>query len=114
MGLPVRDAERSVAFYASHFGFDPATATTHDDGTVIVRNRDAFDLALHPDAGVAAPLHPFLHVGFRLTDADAVRAVLADLRAAGAEIVEEWDEPGYVALKCADPDGHRVEVYWEP
>jgi hypothetical protein len=29
-------------------------------------------------------------------------------------IPEPWDEPGYVAFKCLDPDGWRVEVYWEP
>ncbi len=113
IGLPVRDVGRSVAFYATHFGFDPATATTYGDGTVLVRNPDAFDLALHPDTTVHGPLHPFLHVGFRLDDPSAVRAVAADLRTGGVEIVESWDEPGYVAVKCADPDGHRVEVYWE-
>jgi catechol 2,3-dioxygenase-like lactoylglutathione lyase family enzyme len=26
LGLPVREAERSIAFYATYFGFDPATA----------------------------------------------------------------------------------------
>jgi catechol 2,3-dioxygenase-like lactoylglutathione lyase family enzyme len=51
LGLPVRDYERSLAFYARYFGFDPATARTYDDGTVIVRNADRFDLALHPTAG---------------------------------------------------------------
>jgi hypothetical protein len=27
---------------------------------------------------------------------------------------ERYDEAGYVAFKCLDPDGHRVEAYWEP
>lgn len=113
LGLPVRDVPRSVTFYAAHFGFDSAGATTYEDGTVIVRNRDGFDLALHPDSDLDGPLHRFLHFGCRVADPAAVRSVLADLRAAGIEIVGSWDEPRYVALKCADPDGHQVEVYWE-
>lgn len=113
LGLPVRDVRRSVTFYAARFGFDAEGATTYADGTVIVRNSHGFDLALHPDPHLDGPLHPFLHFGFCLADPDAVRSVRAELRAAGVEIVESWDEPRYVALKCADPDGHNVEVYWE-
>jgi hypothetical protein len=43
-----------------------------------------------------------------------VRALLARLTTDGAEIVESYDEPAYVAFKVLDPDGHRVEAYWEP
>ena len=31
----------------------------------------------------------------------------------GVEVVEEWDEPAYVSVKCRDPDGHIVEFAWE-
>ena len=31
----------------------------------------------------------------------------------GVEVVEQWDEPGYVSVKCRDPDGHIVEFAWE-
>ena len=79
LGLPVRDAGRSQRFYAAYFGFDPATAQRYPDGTVIIRNGDGFDLALHagPDAG--SP-QPFLHFGFRLASGAQVRAVLGRLR----------------------------------
>ena len=30
------------------------------------------------------------------------------------ELVEEWDEPDYVSVKCRDPDGYIVEAAWEP
>jgi hypothetical protein len=36
------------------------------------------------------------------------------VRAAGIEIIEHDDEADLVSFKCRDPDGHRVEVYWEP
>jgi catechol 2,3-dioxygenase-like lactoylglutathione lyase family enzyme len=112
LGLPVRDAARSQRFYAAYFGFDPQTAQRYPDGTVIVRNRDGFDLALHEGADVGAP-QPFLHFGFWFGSADGVRAALERLRADGVEIIEQDDEPGMVSFKCLDPDGHRVEVYWE-
>jgi catechol 2,3-dioxygenase-like lactoylglutathione lyase family enzyme len=113
LGLPVLNADRSIAFYSTYFGFDPATAQRYDDGTVIVRNADGFDLALH--AGQEpGPAQPFLHFGFRLTSPDDVRAALRRVRAGNVAVIEDDDEPGMVSFKCLDPDGHRVEVYWEP
>ncbi|WJK38463.1 VOC family protein [Solwaraspora sp. WMMA2056] len=113
LGLPVRDPQRSTQFYGRYFGFDPATAQRYPDGTVIIRDADGFDLALHAvDAVGASP--EFLHFGFRMPAPDAVRTLRGRLRADGVEIIEEYDEPAYTAFKCLDPDGHRVEVYWEP
>ena len=113
LGLPVRDVARSRHFYETYFGFDPATAQEYGDGTVIVRNADGFDLALHATDDVGVP-QPFLHFGFGMADADGVRAHLARLEGDGVEILERDDEPDYVAFKCVDPDGHRIETYWEP
>src|SRR5215218_8711289 len=48
LGLLVRDQRRSLRFYATYFGFDSAAARRYPDGTVIVRNPQGFDLALHP------------------------------------------------------------------
>lgn len=113
LGLPVRDVEISRRFYETHFGFDPATATRYSDGTLIIRNDDGFDLALH-GGQEAGPLPAFLHFGFRLPAPDDVRALLDRLRAEGVEITEHHDEPAYVAFKCRDPDDYQVETYWEP
>jgi catechol 2,3-dioxygenase-like lactoylglutathione lyase family enzyme len=112
LGLPVRDRARSVDFYATYFGFDPATARAYPDGTTIVRNPDGFDLALHPVAERSA--HPeFLHFGFSVADPAAVRRLRLQLEADGVPVVEYGDEPALVSFKCLDPDGWRVEVYWE-
>lgn len=113
LGLPVRDAQRSLGFSAGYFGFDPASARTCDDGTLIVSDADGFDLALHPQDEVGPP-PAFLHFGFGLDDPDAVRRLLDRMRADGVPTIEADDEPPYVGFKCADPDGHRVESYWEP
>jgi catechol 2,3-dioxygenase-like lactoylglutathione lyase family enzyme len=113
LGLPVLEAARSQRFYTKYFDFDPATAQRYPDGTVIIRNGDGFDLALHAgqDAG---PPQPFLHFGFRLASGADVRAALDRMQADGIKIIEHDDGPDMVSFKCADPDGHRVEVYWEP
>jgi len=113
LGLPVLDKDRSLRFYESYFGFDSATRQLYPDGTVIVRDADGFDLALH-EAERVAPSPVFLHFGFRAADPEAVTALLTRLRAEGVEITEYDDEPDMVSFKCLDPDGHRVEVYFEP
>jgi Glyoxalase/Bleomycin resistance protein/Dioxygenase superfamily len=102
-----------LRFYETYFGFDSAGARHYPDGTVIVRNTQGFDLALHP-GDPPEWLPAFVHFGFQLPDADAVRALLARMEADEVLILERWDEPGYVAFKCLDPDGWRVEAYWEP
>ena len=56
----------------------------------------------------------FLHFGIGLPTPDDVRAFRRRLAADGIPIVEEWDEPDYVSVKCSDPDGYVVEAAWEP
>ena len=109
----MRDYERSLRFYSTYFGFDPATAQMYPDGTMIVRDADGFDLALHPSSEAPAS-STFLHFGFAMVDADAVHALRTRLERDGVPIVGRDDEPQLVSFKCLDPDGWRVEVYWEP
>jgi catechol 2,3-dioxygenase-like lactoylglutathione lyase family enzyme len=108
----VRDYERSLRFYATYFGFDPGTAQEYPDGTVIVRDADGFDLALHP-ARETPPSPSFLHFGFTMGDAAAVHALRDRMEGDGVPVTERDDEPDLVSFKCLDPDGWRVEVYWE-
>ena len=74
---------------------------------------DGFSLALGP-TGDPIWRPSFLHLGIDRPDRDAVFALLDRLVADGVPIVEEWDEPGYVSVKCLDPDGHVAEAAWEP
>jgi catechol 2,3-dioxygenase-like lactoylglutathione lyase family enzyme len=57
---------------------------------------------------------PFLHFGISLPSPDAVRRFRDRLADDGVTIVEAWDEPQYVSVKCLDPDGYVVEAAWEP
>lgn len=112
LGLPVRDRERSRRFYETYFGFGAGPATEYLDGTLIIRSADGFDLALHEDPDPAAD-PDFMHFGFACANAAEVEAMLERMRNDGVTIVERWDEPELSSFKCLDPDGHRVEVYWE-
>jgi catechol 2,3-dioxygenase-like lactoylglutathione lyase family enzyme len=113
LALPVSDQERSRRFYETYFGFDAEPAREYDGGVLMLYNADGFSLALGPtDERIALP--SFLHFGVHLPSPDAVRALRSRLADDEVPIVEEWEEPEYVSVKCKDPDGYVVEAAWEP
>jgi catechol 2,3-dioxygenase-like lactoylglutathione lyase family enzyme len=113
LALAVTDQERSRRFYETYFGFGARPAPRYDDGVLMLYDADGFSLALGPaDAPIELP--GFLHFGVRLPSPEAVRTFRDRLAADSVPIVEEWDEPEYVSVKCRDPDGYVVEASWEP
>ena len=113
LAIPVSDQERSRRFYETHFGFGARPARRYDDGVLMLYNAAGFALALGPSVEeITRP--SWMHFGIGLPDRDAVLALRARLLADGVELVEEWDEPDYVSVKCRDPDGYIVEAAWEP
>jgi len=113
LAIPVRDQERSRRFYETYFGFGARPPRRYDDGVLMLYNEAGFALALGTaDERNARP--SWLHFGVALADRDAVLALRDRLAADGVELVEEWDEPDYVSVKCRDPDGYIVEAAWEP
>jgi catechol 2,3-dioxygenase-like lactoylglutathione lyase family enzyme len=58
---------------------------------------------------------PWFHFGLRLDSAQRVRAMLADMQAEGVTIVKSiYEDDEFASFRCADPDGHPIEIYWEP
>ena len=113
LAIPVRDQARSRHFYETYLGFDARPARRYDDDVLMLYNAAGFSLALGPtDQPIAPPA--WMHFGIGLPDRDAVLRFRDRLRADRVEIVEEWDEPDYVSVKCRDPDGYIVEAAWEP
>jgi catechol 2,3-dioxygenase-like lactoylglutathione lyase family enzyme len=113
LALAVSDQDRSRRFYETYFGFDAHPSRRYDDGVLMLYDANGFSLALGPtDEPIAVPR--FLHFGIGLPSREAVLAFRDRLAADGVRIVGEWDEPGYVSVKCADPDGYVVEAAWEP
>lgn len=113
LAIPVRDPEHSRRFYETYFGFGARAARRYDEGVLMVYNAAGFALALGP--GVEQIARPsWMHFGIGLPDRDAVLALRDRLAGDGVELVEEWDEPEYVSVKCRDPDGYIIEASWEP
>jgi catechol 2,3-dioxygenase-like lactoylglutathione lyase family enzyme len=105
LALAVTDQERSRRFYERYFGFDSAPSRRYPDGTLMLYNAEGFALALGQIAGPIR-LPGFFHFGTGAPTQDDVRAFRDRLRADSVDIVEEWDEPDYVSVKCRDPDGY--------
>ena len=113
LAVPVRDQERARHFYETYFGFGAQPPRSYDDGVLMLYDAKGFALALGPaDEPIVPPR--WMHFGVGLPDREAVLALRRRLAADGVELVEEWDEPGYVSVKCRDPDGYIVEASWEP
>jgi catechol 2,3-dioxygenase-like lactoylglutathione lyase family enzyme len=113
LALPVTDQERSRRFYETYFGFGAEPARRYDDDVLMLYNADGFSLALgHAAEPIRLPA--WLHFGVHLASPAAVRELRARLAADGVDIVEDWEEPEYVSVKCLDPDGYIVEAAWEP
>lgn len=113
IALAVADQERSRRFYETYFEFDPASVRVADDGVLLIEGPAELLLALgETDEPIGLP--SFLHFGFRGAESpDEVRTFRSRLEGDGIEIVEFWDEPDYVSVKCRDPDGYVVEFAWE-
>jgi catechol 2,3-dioxygenase-like lactoylglutathione lyase family enzyme len=113
LAIPVRDEGRSRRFYETYFGFGACPARRYGDGVLMLYNANGFALALgRAREPVVQPA--WMHFGIGLPNRDAVLALRDRLAADGVELVEEWDEPDYVSVKCRDPDGYIVEAAWEP
>src|SRR4051794_31805701 len=113
LAIPVADQVRSRRFYERYFGFGARPARRYDDGVLMLYDARGFALALGPtDEPIVRPA--WMHFGVGLPDRDAVLALRDRLIADGVELVEEFDEPEYVSVKCRDPDGYIVEASWEP
>ena len=113
LALAVADEELSRRFYERYLGFGAAPARRYDDGVLMLYDERGFALALGPlEAPVTLPA--FFHFGRAAPTADAVRALARRLAADGVAVLEEDDEPDYVSVKFADPDGYAVQVPWEP
>jgi catechol 2,3-dioxygenase-like lactoylglutathione lyase family enzyme len=114
LALAVHDEERSRRFYETYFGFGARPAKRMSDGVLMLFDAADFSLALK-ETDEAFSLPSFLHFAFGAADtADEVRGFRDRLRRDRVPIVEAWEEPDYVSVKCRDPDGYVIELAWEP
>jgi catechol-2,3-dioxygenase len=108
LALAVRDPELSRGFYLDTIGLD-AIARERDWG-VELTFPDGFMLALIRDEPVPADVIGRVHFGCTLPRREDVATTRARLRDTGVPEIEWCDEPNYVSVKVADPDGYVVEL----
>jgi len=111
LNISVADLDRASAFYGRWFGFDRVLAQ-YDDGTRFITDASGFELGLH--AGAPTVSGRDWHFGFIASDARAVIDLRSAMTASGLTVEEPENTRYYVGFKCRDPDGHIVEVYFEP
>ncbi|MGL5851943.1 MAG: VOC family protein [Phycicoccus sp.] len=107
--LPVRDLDRSRAFYAAVFGW---TFTDYGPAYAGIRDPDDDDA----EVGGLAVVDEVVPGGvLLLLYSDDLDASLAAVRSAGATVVREpFDFPGGRRFQFTDPDGHELGVWAEP
>ncbi len=101
--LHVASVPRAAEFYERYFGM--RQLVWHGD-MAFMRDDAGMDLALLPS---------WFHIGFRLDGRAAVEALHRTLQNEGAPMRAPFTvEDDFCFFRCADPDGHLIEVYFEP
>ena len=108
--LHVGDIERARKFYETYLEF---REQVRHGRILFLRNPHGFDLALAPEAQKET-FPDWFHFGFRLDSGDSVRALHGRMKSDGVTIGKPlYEDKELVSFQCADPDGHRIEIYWE-
>lgn len=115
--IRVLDETRSVDFYRTAFGLEPATRLDFDTFTLVyLRNPEAdfeIELTINKDRTEPYALGDgYGHVAFVVDDLDAEHARFAEAGLAPRKIVE-FNREGTLLARfffVADPDGYQIEV----
>jgi catechol 2,3-dioxygenase-like lactoylglutathione lyase family enzyme len=112
LNLATRDLDRSVAFYSTLLGAEPAKKLP--DYALFVTEQPGLELALDLDAAAQAARGE--HFGIVTDSADQVGAQIARLQAAGHAVDVEHEETCCYAVQtkvwATDPEGRRWETYF--
>lgn len=106
--LHVRDLERSVGFYKT-------LGMKHSRGEgelIFLTDGRGFELALMQDEN-PGKVPEWFHFGFPCASAGELRRVFAEVDPALIVRPLEEHPEGYSSFRIADPDGYRVEFYYE-
>jgi catechol 2,3-dioxygenase-like lactoylglutathione lyase family enzyme len=108
IALAVQDPAESLRFYRDIVGVT-GPIREEDYGFVVLTGSVSFTLFRgRPPTSTGE-----FHIGVSLPDAEAVRRRRQELSASGVAELEWCEEPGYVSIKIADPDGYNVELSWD-
>ena len=115
----VADLERSKKFYRDVLGFGVAEEDPQHGGVFMTLGDDfhTLDLAQHPNPETAdgpskKPLG-VAHVAFQVPTYEALREAYCTLLEQGVEIERAIDHVNQRSVYFLDPDGNRLEIYYE-
>lgn len=112
--LSSRDHAVSQAFYETYFGFrfDAVFPRGHEHAATILRSPDGFQLFL--EGGSADSLPSWFHFGFFAESVDACRDLCERMQHDLVTIVHPFVTEPFAYYFFADPDGHVIQVYFDP
>lgn len=114
--LKVMDLERALAFYTGALGFDVAERE-QKGGALLTAGGAPPHIWIQRAAGDTAPAVGAFGLsgfGLRYPERAALGAAVKRLRGHGATIEDAWESRGRAAVALRDPDGHAIELYYEP
>ena len=113
LALPVKDLNRSVAFYRTLFGQGPSKVRPRYAKFEV--GEPPVNLALNEVGGATGPNNPVAHYGIQVKSGEAVREAADQLTKAGLETRIEEEVTCCFAVQdkvwATDPDGNSWEVY---
>ena len=105
-----RDPQRLAEWYATHLGVPLDSGQTYGTFTASAGDQTVFSIFPENTTYYAPSTSPFM-LNFRVSN---LQAMLAQLRAAGAQVDEHVEEADYGNFGWVmDPEGNRIEL-WEP
>ena len=112
--LASRDHAASERFYATYFGFHFGAMFPRGDqpAATIMRAPNGFQIYL--EAGSNEPLPGWFHFGFLVESAATCTALYERMRRDQITIMRPLVSVPFANYFCADPDGHQVQVYFDP
>jgi len=117
--LKVADVERSKAFYSKLLGFEVVEEDPGHGGVFMTLGEEGHTLDLSPidDLANAQPLSPnrvgVHHIAFLVDSEEALKKAYFTLQDHGVEVVRTIDHVSQKSIYFHDPDGNRLEIYYE-
>ncbi|HYY48535.1 MAG TPA: VOC family protein [Thermoplasmata archaeon] len=112
VGLAVRDLERSFRFYRRIFGVREVYRDAKSLQVQTPGSRDV--IVFEEDPASAGRPGGVSHIGFRLRRSRDIDAAVEAAERAGGTILERGEfVPGEPYVFFLDPDGYRVEIWFE-
>jgi catechol-2,3-dioxygenase len=117
--LKVGDVERSKAFYTKILGFEVVEEDPMHGGVFMSLGDGGHTLDLSPSDDPETAQRPGLnrigvhHIAFHVDSEAALKHAYFTLQENGVEVVRAIDHVSQKSIYFHDPDGNRLEIYYE-